>query len=126
MTTSSDIWVAEIVEAAGTRLHLVKGGTGETLLILHDETGYPGGVSAEPLPKTTLSTYQATLGSGSRRVEWIMNIRDLAGWHLDALDDLGLGPVKVVSFFWVHGWPPRSQAAAPVYSRFFTHAQCPP
>ena len=42
MTTSTEPWTEEIVEVAGTRLQLVKGGTGEPLLILHDELGHPG------------------------------------------------------------------------------------
>ena len=42
MTTSVATWTEETVEAAGQQLHLVKGGTGEPLLILHDEMGYAG------------------------------------------------------------------------------------
>ena len=42
MTTSTEPWTEEIVEVAGTRLQLVKGGAGEPLLILHDELGHPG------------------------------------------------------------------------------------
>ena len=35
---------------------------------------------------------------GSERLEWMMNVRDCAGWYLDALDDLGLDRVSLLGF----------------------------
>jgi len=102
---TAHVWVQEIVETARTRLHQVKGGKGEPLLILYGEMGYPSGLRFHqaPAPNYTLHP-QAPPGFGkSERVEWIMHIRDLAGWYLDALDGLGLGPVNVVSFS-LGGW----------------------
>ena len=42
MTTSSITWTEEMVEAAGIRIKLIKGGSGDPLLVLHDEMGHPG------------------------------------------------------------------------------------
>ena len=40
MTTASQLWTEEIVEVAGSRLQLTKGGNGAPLLVLHDEIGH--------------------------------------------------------------------------------------
>ena len=42
MATTSVPWTEELVEAAGIKLHIIKGGTGQPLLLLHDEMGHPG------------------------------------------------------------------------------------
>ena len=42
MTTTAATWTEEIVELAGTPVQIVKGGTGDPLLVLHDELGHPG------------------------------------------------------------------------------------
>ena len=42
MTTSSITWTEETVEVAGCRINLIKGGSGDPLLVLHDEMGHPG------------------------------------------------------------------------------------
>ena len=40
MTTSSTAWKEEISNIAGVELQIIKGGSGEPLLILHDEIGH--------------------------------------------------------------------------------------
>ena len=42
MSESSEPMAVETVVAAGAELKLIKSGTGEPILILHDEMGYPG------------------------------------------------------------------------------------
>ena len=42
MTTSSISFTEEMVDVAGSRIKLIKGGSGDPLLILHDEMGHPG------------------------------------------------------------------------------------
>ena len=105
MTTSSKAWTEETVEVAGTKLQLVKGGTGEPLLILHDEMGHPGWLRFhEALAQHHTLYIPSHPGFGeSERLNWIMNMRDMAGWYLEALDDLGLGQVNVVGFS-LGGW----------------------
>jgi pimeloyl-ACP methyl ester carboxylesterase len=105
MTTSAETWTEAIVEAGGTSLQLVKGGTGEPLLMLHDELGHPGWLSVhERLAQHYTLYIPSHPGFGkSPRLDWITTIRDLAGWYLDALDDLALGQVHVMGFS-LGGW----------------------
>jgi pimeloyl-ACP methyl ester carboxylesterase len=39
----------------------------------------------------------------SERLDWIANMRDMAGWYLDALDDLAVGRVNAMGFS-LGGW----------------------
>lgn len=105
MATTAQTWTQEMVEVAGTRLELVRGGTGEPLLILHDELGHPGWLRFhETLAQhNTLYVPSHPGFGGSRRLDWIMNMRDLAGWYLEALDELELGQVSVIGFSF-GGW----------------------
>jgi pimeloyl-ACP methyl ester carboxylesterase len=105
MTTSSGTWTEESVEAAGTRLQLIKGGTGEPLLILHGELGHPGWLRFhESLAQHHTLYIPLHPGFGkSERLDWITNMRDMAGWYLDALDDLAVGRVNAMGFS-LGGW----------------------
>jgi pimeloyl-ACP methyl ester carboxylesterase len=105
MTTSTDPWTEEIVAVAGTRLQLVKGGTGEPLLLLHDELGHPGWLRFHEALAQQYTLYMPLHpGFGkSERLDWIMNMRDLATWYLDALDELGLSQLPAIGFS-LGGW----------------------
>jgi pimeloyl-ACP methyl ester carboxylesterase len=105
MTTTSQTWTEDIVEVAGTKLQLIKGGTGEPLLLLHDEMGHPGWLRFHQALAQRHTLYiPSHPGFGkSPRMDWIMNMRDLAGWYLEALDDLGLGQVNLVGLSF-GGW----------------------
>jgi pimeloyl-ACP methyl ester carboxylesterase len=105
MTTSSETWTETFVEAGGIRLQLIKGGAGEPLLLLHDELGYPGWLRYhEALAQHYTLYIPSHPGFGkSERLEWITNMRDLAGWYLDALDELAVGQVPVIGFS-LGGW----------------------
>lgn len=105
MTTSSEAWTEESVEAAGIQLQLIKGGTGEPLLILHGELGHPGWLRFhESLAQRYTLYIPSHPGFGkSERLDWITNMRDMAGWYLDALDDLVVGRVNVMGFS-LGGW----------------------
>ena len=84
MTTASPTWAAETVQAAGARLELVKGGSGEPLLVLHDEMGQPGWLrfhEALARRRTVLMPSHPGFG-GSPRLDWIISVRDLAGFYL--------------------------------------------
>lgn len=112
MTTTSQSWTEATVEAAGTRLELVKGGTGEPLLVLHDEMGHAGWLRAhESLAQGRTLYIPSHPGyGGSAPLDWVMSMRDLAGWYLGALDDLGLGQVDVVGCS-LGGWLAAEMAA---------------
>ena len=92
MTTSSVTWTEEMVEVAGSRIKLVKGGSGDPLLILHDEMGHPGWLrwhEALAQNHTLYIPWHPGFGE-SAELDWVMNLHDLAIWYLGALDDLGL------------------------------------
>ena len=105
MTTATSIWTEEIIEVAGTRLQIVTGGSGDPLLILHDEVGHYGALRwHEALAENSTLHIPSHPGFGdSPRMDWVMNMRDLAGWYLRALDELGLQGVDVIGFS-LGGW----------------------
>jgi pimeloyl-ACP methyl ester carboxylesterase len=100
MTTLAQTWQEDMIEAAGTTVQLVKGGNGAPLLILHGELGYPGWLRVhEALAQHYTLYIPSHPGFGkSPSLDWVLNIRDMAAWYLDALDDLGLRHVPVVGF----------------------------
>ena len=105
MTTASQTWTEETVEVAGARVQLVKGGTGEPLLVLHGEMGHPGWLRYHEALSQHHTLYIPSHPGfgGSERLDWIMNMRDMAGWYLQALQDLGLGQVNVIGLS-LGGW----------------------
>ncbi len=92
-------------ELAGVHTSLVTGGDGKPLLVLHDETGYPGWMRwHETLAEDfTLEIPMMPGYGGSARLEWAMNMRDMVGWYLEALDDMDIGSVSVIGFS-LGGW----------------------
>jgi pimeloyl-ACP methyl ester carboxylesterase len=105
MATGAQTWTEEFVEVAGAKLQMVKGGSGDPLLILHDEMGHHGVRGYQEALAQDYSVYiPSHPGFGeTERLEWIMNMRDLAGWYLEAIDDLGLGQINLVGFS-LGGW----------------------
>jgi pimeloyl-ACP methyl ester carboxylesterase len=103
MTTTS--WTEEIHHVAGTSLQLIKGGSGAPLLILHDELGHPGWLRYHTALAQHYTLYiPSHPGYGrSERLEWIADIRDLAAWYLDALDELGLDRLPLLGLG-LGGW----------------------
>ena len=105
MTTTSGTWTEEVLELAGTKVQMVKGGSGDPLLVLHDEMGHPGWLRFhEELAKNHTLYIPSHAGFGETdRLAWIMGMRDLAGWYLEVLDDLDLGQINVMGFS-LGGW----------------------
>ena len=105
MTTTSTTWTKEIIELAGAKIEVVKGGAGEPLLILNDETGHIGQLRFHDALAEHYSVHiPIHPGFGKlERMDWVMNMRDLAGWYLQALDEWGLGQVNVVGLS-LGGW----------------------
>jgi len=105
MSTSSLTWTEGTTQVAGVALHIVKGGSGGPLLILHDEMGQTAPLGyADKLAQDFTLHMPAHPGFGlTERLEWIMHVRDLAGWYLRALEELGLERVNVLGFG-LGGW----------------------
>ncbi len=105
-------WTEEVWPIAGTDLHLIKGGSGEPLLLFHDEIAHPGALRfhRELAQRHTLYI-PAHPGFGrTPRLDWVMNMRDLAGWYLMALEELGLESVNAIGFS-LGGWLAAEMAA---------------
>ena len=94
-----------MVEAAGSTVQVVRGGSGDPLLVLHEELGHPGWMNFhESLSQGFELTVPSHPGFGdSPFIDWIMNMRDLAGWYLTALDDMGIEQTNLLGFSF-GGW----------------------
>ncbi|MDA1127645.1 MAG: alpha/beta hydrolase [Chloroflexi bacterium] len=105
MSTSSLTWTEGTTRVAGLDLHIVRGGSGDPLLVLHDEMGQPPRLPyAEELARDFTLHMPAHPGFGiTDRLDWIMTVRDLAGWYLRALEELGLEQINVLGFS-LGGW----------------------
>ncbi len=105
MTSVSIAWTEETRQVAGVDLHIRRGGSGEPLLILNDEFGHQGTLKyQEELAQSHTLYIPSHPGFvPTPRLDWIMNMRDLAGWYLMALDELGLTSVNAIGFS-MGGW----------------------
>ncbi len=94
------LWNEETVRVGGVDVTAIKGGSGEPVLVLHDELGYPGWMTwnqrlAEQ--RTLFVPLQPGFGR-TPRVEWLRNYRDLAGLYVRMLHELRLEPIDVIGF----------------------------
>ncbi|MCY4654942.1 MAG: alpha/beta hydrolase [Dehalococcoidia bacterium] len=106
MTTTAELThTRHTRELAGIQTALVTGGQGDPLLVLHDETGHPGWMRwHENLSQDFNLQIPMMPGyGGSENLDWAMSMRDMAGWYLEALDDMDIGQVSVVGFS-LGGW----------------------
>jgi pimeloyl-ACP methyl ester carboxylesterase len=89
---AADTHTSDKLEVAGLNLHVLKGGTGSPLVVLHHSTGNPGWVPFyEKLATKHAVTVPDMPGYGqSARPEWARDARDLAILVGHALDKLGL------------------------------------
>jgi pimeloyl-ACP methyl ester carboxylesterase len=105
MTATSQAWTEQTVSVAGTQLNLINGGSGEPLLVLHDEMGHQNwlGFHAELAQHYALQIPQHPGFGSTPRQDWIMNMRDLACWYLRALEELEVESINVLGLSW-GGW----------------------
>jgi len=99
MRTTEDTFTEVLVEAAGVRIQLRRGGVGAPLLVLHSELGVPGWLRAYEQLARQFTVYVPSLpGFGqSARPDWIASVRDLAAWVTWFVRDLKLSqPLPVI------------------------------
>jgi pimeloyl-ACP methyl ester carboxylesterase len=105
-------WRQEKVQVAGSDLTFIKGGKGRPLLVLHEDLGHPGWLRWH----TELARDHELLipiqpgFAGTQRVDWIANIRDLAGFYGRVVREMKLAPVDVIGFS-TGGWIAAEMAA---------------
>jgi pimeloyl-ACP methyl ester carboxylesterase len=90
----------ETVHAAGAAIGVIRGGTGKSLLILHDELGYPGWLSwNERLAEQRALVIPLQPGFGrTGPIAWIRSYRDLAGFYSQVIRELDAAPIDVIGF----------------------------
>jgi len=105
MSTGSLTWKEGKTQVAGTSLHIIQGGSGDPLLVLHDETGQTSPLQyAESLAQDFTLHMPSHPGFGvTDRLDWIMAVRDLASWYLRVIEELKLGQVNLLGFS-LGGW----------------------
>ncbi len=112
MTTSQATWSAETHQVAGAEMQVLKGGSGDPLVVLHDEMGQPGWLRFHEELAQSYTVYAPSLpGFGvTGRIDWIMNVRDMAGWTQRALEELGLSGANIIGSS-LGGWVVAEMAA---------------
>ena len=90
---------------ANTNVKLKKAGSGAPLLILHSEMGNADWLKYQQELSKTHTVYMLSHPGcqGSDQPDWIMNMRDLAGWYLQAIEELDITPVDVIGLSF-GGW----------------------
>jgi pimeloyl-ACP methyl ester carboxylesterase len=84
---------------------VIEGGQGAPLLVLHEELGHPGWLrwhSELARSRRLLIPHHPGFGK-SPRVEWVSNIRDLAGFYARVVRERQWSPVDVIGFS-LGGW----------------------
>ena len=105
MTSATQTWTSSITEISGSSVELVTGGSGNPLVILHDELGHPGWLNYhQALSRNHTVHVPSHPGFGqSDQLDWSMKMHDMAIWYLGAFDKLGLEGADLMGFS-LGGW----------------------
>ena len=101
-----------VARIAGTELSFIEGGTGDPILVLHEELGHPGWLKWHAgLAANRKLIIPLHPGFGvSPRIEWAMTIGDIAGFYGQVLKEKELGQIDVIGFS-LGGWIAAEMAA---------------
>jgi pimeloyl-ACP methyl ester carboxylesterase len=91
-------WTPSTVEAAGTKLHLMRAGKGKPVLVLHHETGT---LDRLPFYDALAASYDVLVPhhpgySRSPRPDWMRSVRDVAVVYRGLLSELELSDAALV------------------------------
>lgn len=91
-------WNPSTVEAAGTKLHLMRAGRGRPVMVLHHETGT---LDRLPFYDALAENYDVLVPhhpgySRSQRPDWMRSVRDIAVVYRGLLADLDVSDVALV------------------------------
>ena len=95
----------EMVDVGGTKVHTLKGGSGEPLLLLHGANGNSGWAKfVDALAEKYTVYYPSHPGYGkSERPDWLETIPDMACFYTWYLEALGLEGIRAIGFS-MGGW----------------------
>ena len=95
----------EMVDVGGTKVHTLKGGSGEPLLLLHGAGGNTGWLKfSDALAEKYTVYYPSHPGYGKTdRPDWLETIPDMACFYTWYLESLGLESVRTLGFS-MGGW----------------------
>jgi pimeloyl-ACP methyl ester carboxylesterase len=110
--TVASTWTDERIAVAGEQLRMRRGGSGDPILVLHDDIGNPGWL---PFHQQLAERFDVLAPSHpgydrSGRPEWMRSVRDLAIVYQWLLADLGLDQVTLVGLG-LGGWIAAEMAA---------------
>ena len=95
----------ELVEVAGTSIQVLKGGTGDPLLLLHGAGGNPGWLPYHQALSQHCTVYAPSHPGYDRssRPDWISTISDMAHFYRQFIEELRLAPAHLMGFS-MGGW----------------------
>ena len=98
-------YTEEFVEVAGSQIHLMKGGSGDPLLILHGAGGNPGWIRyAQELADHYTVYIPSHPGYGqSERPDWLETMNDMACFYTWFMEKQGLDGARAIGFS-MGGW----------------------
>lgn len=105
MVGNTPEWKEQTLRVGGGGLTVVQGGTGQPVIVLHEELGDPGRLQwhNELSHSRTLMIPQHPGFGKSPQVKWIRNIRDLACFYARFIREQGLAPIDMIGFS-LGGW----------------------